>query len=139
MIRNALLALAPAGLLAGCATLPAPTSDGFARFGESTRAGKVVVRPETLVEDSRCPMNARCIWAGRVVIDTTVWVDSQKYPARLTLGEPVPIAGGQLVLDSVEPSRTTQQGDIPKADYSFHFEFSLGPVPLRMGGSGSAG
>jgi hypothetical protein len=114
---------APAVLLAGCATVPTASPDGFASFEETTRAGRVVVRPDALVEDSRCPMNARCIWAGRVVVDTTVWVDSQKYPARLTLGEPFAIAGGQLVLDSVEPSRTTQDGAIPAEDYRFHFDF----------------
>lgn len=120
--RTFLLAAAPA-LLAGCATVPEASPDGFASFGETTRTERVSVRPDALVEDSRCPMNARCIWAGRVVIDTTVWVDSQRYPARLTLGEPFSIAGGQLVLDSVEPSRTTQDGAIPEADYRFHFDF----------------
>lgn len=123
MIRNALsLALAGA-MLIGCATVPRASSDQWASLGEATRAGRVTVRPDTLVEDSRCPMNARCVWAGRVGIDSTVWVDKQKYPARLTLGEPFPIAGGQLVLDAAEPSRTTQQGDIPAAEYRFHFDF----------------
>lgn len=123
MTLKLLSLVAPAALLAGCATVPTANPDGFAGFEEPARAGRVVVRPDALVEDSRCPMNARCIWAGRVVIDTTVWIDSQKYPARLTLGEPFAIAGGQLVLDSVEPSRTTQDGAIPESQYRFHFDF----------------
>jgi hypothetical protein len=123
MMLKTLPLAATAALLAGCATVPQASSDQWAAFGEATSAGRVTVRPETLIEDSRCPMNARCVWAGRVVIDSTVWVDKQKYPARLTLGEPFRIAGGELVLDSVEPSRTTQQGDIPPAEYRFHFDF----------------
>jgi len=125
MTRTLMLAALPAALLAGCATIPQANDspDGFAAFGQTTTAGRIKVRPETLVEDSRCPMNARCIWAGRVVVDSSVWVDGQKYPARLTLGEPFPIAGGAVVLDSVEPSRTIQDGAIPAKAYRFHFDF----------------
>ena len=123
MISKLLVLAASAAILAGCATVPTASTDQWSGFGEATRAGRVVVEPRELIEDSRCPMNARCVWAGRVTIDTTVWVDRQKYPVKLTLGEPYPIAGGQLILDSVMPPRETQQGEIPREDYRFHFDF----------------
>lgn len=123
MLRSALPLVTVAALLSACASVPTASTDQWAGFGEATRAGRVVVEPQTLVEDSRCPMNARCIWAGRVTIQTTVWIDRQKYPVSLTLGEPYQIAGGQLVLDSVMPPRETTQSEIPREDYRFHFDF----------------
>jgi hypothetical protein len=61
--------------LAACATVPtaAPIrDDGLAHLGEATRVGKLVVTPRLVVEDSRCPINARCVWAGRAVVRTDV-------------------------------------------------------------------
>ena len=75
------LAAACAALsLGACATLPngpivngGPVRpDGMAMIGQPTRVGALVVTPKTLVEDSRCPMNARCVWAGRVVVTARI-------------------------------------------------------------------
>ncbi len=109
--------------LAGCATMPQPSGDQWTHFGEATRAGPVVVRPDSLVEDSRCPMNARCVWAGRVVITATLWADGRRTTAKLISGEPFRISGGELVLDSVRPESFMTNDRPARADYRLHFSY----------------
>lgn len=116
----AALALAP---LAACATIPAVVrEDGFVRLGETTRAGPVIVRADEVLEDSRCPMNARCIWAGRVVLAATVREDGQAQQRKLVLGEPALVSAGAIVLDGVEPPTRTDT-PIGRGDYRFHIRF----------------
>ncbi|WP_157083184.1 hypothetical protein [Novosphingobium lentum] len=137
-----MLPLAAAAFLSGCATVPragataatplasaetpaAPdttTADGFARLGETTHAGPLSVRPDHLVEDSRCPMNARCVWAGRLIVEATVIDHGKASLQQLTLGEPLTLGGGQLVFDSAEPGKLAGRADAP-GDYRFHFDF----------------
>ena len=75
--------LVPVLCAALCATLPAACtslgdvpaaqavlSEGTpTRLGVPVRVGAVVVTPLEVVEDSRCPINARCVWAGRLIVD----------------------------------------------------------------------
>lgn len=116
------LPLAALIALSACATVPATVrADGFAALGERTRAGALIVRPDKVVEDSRCPMNARCVWAGRVIVRTSVWDGKRVSSQDLTLGMPITVAGVQLVLDTVEPGRTTGSSIAP-GDWRFHYE-----------------
>ena len=61
------LALAVALALAACTTTPAAPSDGIPRAGLDERiyVDGPYVTPLEVIEDSRCPINARCVWAGR--------------------------------------------------------------------------
>ncbi|MDF8335059.1 hypothetical protein [Novosphingobium cyanobacteriorum] len=124
MNRLSIIAAASASLLiAGCATVPPPVrSDGFAMLHEATRVGPLTVRPEAVREDSRCPMNARCIWAGRVVIDASVKEGDRWIPRSLVLGEPALTTDGEVMLDSVEPPTRTDT-PIRAQDYRFHFSW----------------
>lgn len=109
--------------LAACATIPAMVrDDGFARLGETTRAGPVTVRADKVLEDSRCPMNARCIWAGRVVLAATVTDNGNAQQRKLVLGEPALVTAGAIMLDSVEPPSRTDT-PIRPGDYRFHIRF----------------
>lgn len=124
---KALLALAIPSLLAACAVVPPPTStppqpQGYAvPFGVPVRVGELVVTPKKLVEDSRCPVNARCVWAGRVVVTTRIVGPGFADTADLTLGEPFGTNGRMLALVGVRPEKTTQ-GDIAPRDYRFSYE-----------------
>ncbi|WP_225206622.1 hypothetical protein [Novosphingobium huizhouense] len=107
--------------LAACATIPADVrADGFARLNEATRAGPVTVRPLAVIEDSRCPMNARCIQAGRVVVSAVVTEDGRPQERKLVLGEESLLASGSIMLDTVEPATRTDT-PIRAQDYRFHF------------------
>ncbi|MCX7282533.1 MAG: hypothetical protein NTX28_00525 [Novosphingobium sp.] len=104
-------------VLAGCAALPkAERSDGFARIGEVTLVGSAKVRPQAVIEDSRCPMNARCVWAGRAVVESRVTRGNTIETVRFTLGQ----ADRGIVLDMVEPGTLTGTRISP-SDYRFHF------------------
>lgn len=116
---------APALWLAACAITPPAIPGGPARLGQAVRVEGPVVRPLTVVEDSRCPANARCIWAGRVVLRAFVTGGSWRKTVDLTLGGPwVPVADGQLRLVSVTPEKLG--GLIARRDYRFAFEFQGG-------------
>lgn len=48
------------------------------RLGETERASASAIRVNfvSVVEDSRCPPDAQCIWAGRVVIEVMIEADN---------------------------------------------------------------
>src|SRR3546814_12270732 len=63
-----ILALPAALALSACATTAdAPFPDGSdVALGQKAYVDGPPVQPVEVVEDSRCPMNVRCVWAGRV-------------------------------------------------------------------------
>ncbi len=106
-MRSILLSLATLALSA-CAAVPnaAPLrSDGFARLGEATRIGALIVTPRAVIEDSRCPINASCVWAGRAIVRTEVAGAGWRETLNLTLGERVTTHGTTLALTSIEPGK----------------------------------
>lgn len=109
--------------LSACASLPDDRLNDWANFGERARAGDVVVRPERLVEDSRCPMNARCAWAGRVVIDVTVWADGGRRSVQLESNKPLALRGGELSIAEIRPESFMTNAKPPRTDYAFRFSF----------------
>lgn len=112
-----------AAALTGCVTTPTAAADPTARLGETATVNGLHIRPLLVVEDSRCPINARCIWAGRVVLRTEVRGAAGSGTYDLTLGEPVTHAGGRLALVAAEPGRVAGAGIEPGA-YRFTFEYN---------------
>jgi hypothetical protein len=96
-------------------------------LGRSAYVDGPIIRPVKVIEDSRCPMNARCIWAGTVKIEA-IWVrPSGDRTIELELGKPIPIADGSIELTDVSPSRIAGEGKEPKQeDYRFSFRFMGG-------------
>ena len=107
-MKHALI-LAAAFALGACATTPISgspiRSDGLATFGQPTRVGALVVTPQALVEDSRCPINARCIWAGRLVLTARIDGAGWRETVNFTLGKPYATHGAALALVSAEPGK----------------------------------
>lgn len=122
-------ALLAASLIAGCAVVPnAPIVDGTPQpagyavpLDVPVRVGDLVLTPKKVVEDSRCPMNARCVWAGRVVVTTRIDGAGWRETKDLTLGEPYGTHGAVFALVSVQPERTTQDPMEPNR-YRFVYE-----------------
>jgi hypothetical protein len=114
-------------LLAGCAVIPAPDrtppqAQGYAvPLGVPVRVGDLIVTPKKLVEDSRCPADARCVWAGRVVVTTRIVGPDFSDTADLTLGEPYGTHGKMLALASVRPAKTAQSAAEQRV-YRFVYE-----------------
>ncbi len=123
-MRSILLSLATLALSA-CAAVPnaAPVrSDGLARLGEATRIGALIVTPRAVVEDSRCPINVRCVWAGRAIVRTEVAGAGWRETRDLTLGESITTHGTSLALTSIEPSKVAGAQPVPPQPNLFGFE-----------------
>jgi hypothetical protein len=120
MIRMMRLSALPLLLL--CATgVSARSHPGPARLGQSVHVDGITVRPERVIEDSRCPANANCIWAGRVVVRATVSGGRWKRSLDLVMGQPAHVADGALTLVSVAPAKHI--GPVKRRDYRFTFRF----------------
>ena len=126
--RLAALALPFALLLSACATTAgAPQPDGSdVALGQKAYVDGPLVQPVAVIEDSRCPMNARCVWAGRVRVKM-IWIrgNGEKQPFEVTLGEETQLADGKFTLESVRPEKRTDQTIRPE-DYRFSFRFDGG-------------
>jgi hypothetical protein len=118
-MKTAAILLAPIAFTATLASAAPPPRIVTTRIGETVHVHGIRVTPLSVVEDSRCPKNARCIWAGRVRLSVRMGGVTRE----LTLGQPVPIVGGTIQLAAVLPERTTRGGTIPPRAYRFGFLF----------------
>lgn len=121
------MALLPlALLLTGCVT-PRVGEDGSveARLGQTVSVNGPRITPLKVLEDSRCPMEARCIRAGDVRLQVRVRLGTGSELRELTLGKPEQVADGQLTLQGVMPPRSVQRAIRPE-DYRFSFNFAGG-------------
>ena len=82
-------------------------ASGVAAAGIGQQAdlgGGLLIRPLAVIEDSRCPNNAQCSWAGRLRLRADVSGDE----VELTLGQPALTAHGSVLLAVVSPGPWTQ-------------------------------
>lgn len=130
MQKNIRLApLFAAVVLSGCAATrdQTPLSDASnVALGQRAYADGPLIQPVAVVEDSRCPANARCVWAGRVRVQM-LWLrpTGQQQPFEVTLGEPTRLADGRITLVAVRPEKRTGDAIRPE-DYRFSFRFAGG-------------
>lgn len=111
-------------MLASCASNR--PIEGPARLGQIAFVSGPKVRADHIIEDSRCPVNAQCVWAGRLIIAATVIGGGWTKQVALTLGVPIDIADGKLTLVKATPAlQTGQQVRKPPA-YRFTFDFQGG-------------
>lgn len=111
--------------LAACATVPAASAGPTAGFGQVARTVGPRVRPISLIEDSRCPIDVRCVWAGRVRIlaEITLRGGGETLRREMTLGEPIAIDNGRLTLAAVEPEKVAAtSSNRPPYRLTFRFE-----------------
>ena len=124
MIRTLPL-LAAGALVSGCVTAQHSNDDGSidAKLGQTVTVGGPKVTPLKVLEDSRCPMEARCIWAGRVRLSVRVTTGAGTMVQELASDKPLPVADGVLELQGTMPPRSTQHTLVP-SDYRFTLKFS---------------
>jgi len=104
---------------------PLPDASSVA-LGQRAYADGPVIQPVQVLEDSRCPENVMCVWAGQVRLKM-LWIRpggrSQAFEA--ILGKRIPLADGTILLESVTPARHTGRPIKPE-DYRFAFRFDGG-------------
>ena len=124
------LALAPAlaaaaFALTACATASAAPPGPTAGIGEVAVAGSLRIGPIAVIEDSRCPANVQCVWAGRLVILAEVEFkgSSKTLSVNLALGETLRNHSESVTLIEAVPDKVVG-GSIEPGDYRFTFRAS---------------
>jgi hypothetical protein len=111
-------------LLAGCASnLPV---EGPVRLGQIASVNGPRVRTDKVIEDSRCPIDAKCVWAGLLIVRVTVLGGGWSRQLDLTLGIPVNVADGTLSLAAVTPLGRSARWNNKPLPYRFTFKFQGG-------------
>ncbi|MBO9883564.1 hypothetical protein [Xanthomonas sacchari] len=117
----ALMALSLAGCAAGGPVASRPI-EGPVRLGEIAAVDGPRVRPDRVIEDSRCPADVQCIQAGRLVVRATVLGGGWSKEMDLTLGAPVPVADGMLTLTDATPVPISGENAASAARFTFKFQ-----------------
>lgn len=124
-MKNFLTSIAVVALSACVTTGEAESNGSNVRLGQIAYVDGPRIKPVELLEDSRCPTNVQCIWAGRVRLKM-LWIKpSGNHEFELISGEPEPLADGAITLTSVMPDTVTDRPIRPE-DYRFSFEFKGG-------------
>jgi hypothetical protein len=111
--------------LTACATTPAPAGP-TAGIGQWANADGLRVKPLAIVEDSRCPINVVCVWAGRLVVRAEVTGGSWRETRDFELRKAQPIPDGQMTLMEAVPGKLADR-PIEPADYRFTFAVTREP------------
>lgn len=114
------MSLLPAGCAAGRPV------EGPVRLGQTAFVDGPQVRPDRIMEDSRCPARTQCVWAGRMIVRATVSGGAWSKVLDLTLGTPVVVADGMLTLVAAVPDQPLEGPDGKPARYRFTFRFQGG-------------
>jgi hypothetical protein len=102
---------------AACPTL---TESSKAKLNQKILNNGVYITPLEIVEDSRCPVDVTCIWAGQVRLKTKLQIGSDEQEVTLTLGTGITLAGKSTTLIEARPAKNSKI-QVPAADYSFTF------------------
>jgi hypothetical protein len=111
--------------LAACVTAPPATVGPSAALGQTAYINGLHVRPITVVEDSRCPTDVTCVWAGRLIVRSEVSGGGWNRTLDLELGKPQQVADGALTLVAAIPAKVAGTETDPRA-YRFTFDFQGG-------------
>lgn len=118
------MALSASALLAACVTPEAPVAQPAktpVALGQSVLVGDVTISPVAIVEDSRCPADARCVWAGRLVVRARLRIADWQDTIDIELGKNYDVHGRGIALISAKPEKSPVR-EITAGDYRFKFD-----------------
>ncbi len=134
-MKRALLLAAPLALAACSSFMPGPPypppppppvmwggASATVGFGGQAMLNGLRIRPMAVIEDSRCPVNVRCVWAGRLILAVEIGQPGGGPALRtnMILGQPLAVAGGTLTLvDAAPPKLVGAQGNPPASQFTF--------------------
>ncbi len=101
---------------------PKPSSPFRIRVGETARAGGFSLTLTKITEDSRCPANVNCIWAGRVAAEFAAVSGTQRQTIVLTTDSAVAFGGYDFKIEEVSPAKSANSAIRP-ADYMLTVSF----------------
>ena len=93
-------------------------------IGEAQQFGIMRVTPLEVLADSRCPIEAECVWAGELRVNTRLDIGHETITVELKAYEPFTINGGTLLLAEVAPDASSQWPTPGQQNYAFRFTFT---------------
>jgi hypothetical protein len=87
---------------------------------QTARVEGVTINVSAVTEDSRCPANANCFWAGRVKIAVSVSGGTSTSTREIEIGESVTIENKKITLKEVLPQKILDH-KIADDEYVFNF------------------
>ena len=109
--------------LTACATVPPANVGPTAGLGEVATVDVVRIRPIKLIEDSRCPALARCVWEGRLTVRARMSGPGWTQVRDFQLGVPQAVDQYRIALIQAEPQKAAS-GPIDPRAYRFTFALS---------------
>lgn len=88
-------------------------------IGERVAVGNTTIGVIELLEDSRCPTDVQCIWAGRVRVRAAL--DAMSRDFTFVLAEPQVVGRVTVTLVAVVPGQKVSTQTIPPSAYRFIF------------------
>ena len=110
--------------LAACATVPPPNSGPTAGLGQYAIVNGLRIRPIGVVEDSRCPAQVTCVWAGRLVVRARMTGPGWTQIRDFELGVFQAVDRYRVTLIAAEPPKITP-GEIDRRAYRFTFAVAM--------------
>jgi hypothetical protein len=107
-------------LLTACATVPPASTGPTAGLGQIAVVGGLTIRPIEVVEDSRCPAQVRCVWAGRLIVRARMNGPGWTQVRDFELGGFQAVDQYRVKLISAEPQKA-EPGEIDRRAYRFTF------------------
>lgn len=118
--RASYLTLAAACLVAACATVSeAPVNDATLTLQpqQTLALGKTISLRYERADDSRCPSDARCVWAGTILYHFTLIGKTASEPFMLHIDKPIfeskALKGVRIVLATTEPPPVRMSNQAP--------------------------
>lgn len=120
--RHYLVALLLAMALAACRTAPAARAVDFDREIQLAPSELVVFGQQELyvelvrvVDDSRCPTDVTCVWAGEVKVQLSIRIDAAAaVQQEIVAGQHATVGGFRLLVVQVRPDRISTRAISPE-------------------------
>lgn len=99
-----------------------PTTNVALAVGASRTVDGITIKLDDVLEDSRCPQNVTCVWAGQVRVQVELSIKDEKNQTVVlsTAGQGVSFANHFISILSITPAMVSDK-IIPKKDYEITF------------------
>lgn len=102
---------------------PVQEKDFSLGVGETANLEDLSITFKRVTEDSRCPKDVNCVWAGRVVAEIDARVNGTNQTIKISSGEkPYSYNGYSILIKSVEPQKSIEP--LTSKDYKITFTLS---------------
>lgn len=119
--------------------LPDATGRVTAKIGDVISLPGALLKILTVVQDSRCPVDVMCIWAGEVQVEVLI-TEKNTHSTKIIIksnSEAMTIGGSNVSLIDVSPSK--KQGEMSSGAYRFTFQVEISVKKIAPPPSTSTG